>query len=224
EIVAPGYLFDEHAGGFTGFTFDVSTYPGLKEMHDHAWETLKARLYASRPDLAAKGVLDKGPAGLDQFAPGLSSVYELFGMIPDFTKYPFIPFQFNLVASATALTRAEFVQQSLRQAEQLRQAILKDSSAAGALVALAADKTWWGQMSLAPLQGSGLLPPDGAFPPLLEDPQIVSVLATLATGILAGPAGSKVQTAGSLSDFLAKVHQWYGDQPGTMAPIAGVDE
>ena len=34
HIQAPGYLFNEAADGFTGFTFDVTTYPGLAAMND----------------------------------------------------------------------------------------------------------------------------------------------------------------------------------------------
>src|SRR5205823_2746803 len=33
-VLAPGYLFNEDANGFTGFSFNLSTYPGLKELHD----------------------------------------------------------------------------------------------------------------------------------------------------------------------------------------------
>ena len=50
-VLAPGYLFDEAAGGFTGFTFNVTTYPGLRELHDRNFEALKAQLYAAFPEL-----------------------------------------------------------------------------------------------------------------------------------------------------------------------------
>src|SRR4029453_10513121 len=138
-IVAPGTLFDLEADGFTGFTFNVATYPGLKELHDRNFGERGAKLYALRPDLAEQGVLDDGPQGLDLFFPGLYTLWSLFGDIPDIFTIPFIPFQFHVVASATSMTRDEFVGKSLAQAEKLRQAVLADATATPALATLAAD-------------------------------------------------------------------------------------
>ncbi len=50
QVRAPGYLFDTDANGFTGFSFNVSTYPGLEELHDRAWDDLVSQVYAAMPD------------------------------------------------------------------------------------------------------------------------------------------------------------------------------
>src|SRR5262249_54360687 len=89
-----------------------------------------------------------------------------------------------------------------------------------ALAALAADAATWERMYLASLEQTGLLQPDGAVPPLRTDPQIISIEATLASGILAGPAGQQILT-GTLANFFDKVRTWYGNTPGTLAPIGG---
>jgi hypothetical protein len=56
---------------------------------------------------------------------------------------PEIAFTFHILASATALTRDEFIAQQTAQALALRSAILSDSNATQALVVLAADPTQW---------------------------------------------------------------------------------
>src|SRR5262249_6999726 len=95
-ILAPGYLFDEAANGFAGFSFKLATYPGLRELHDRAWESLKEQIYAAFPD--KKGVLDRGPAGLDDIFPGLTDIYNQLAAVPSECEIPFIPFRFHLVA------------------------------------------------------------------------------------------------------------------------------
>jgi hypothetical protein len=223
NVLAPGILYDQHADGFTGFTFNVLTYPGLRELHDRAFEELKTRLYAAFPEHAARGTLDRGPQGLDDIYPGLYLLYQLRGSIPDLVTERFIPFQFHVMASATTLTRSEFVGKSLKDAETLRQAILADSSATPALLTLAADATHWGQLYLAALEEAGLLRPDGELPPLREHPLIVSTVATLSAGILAGPAGNSIRTTGSLSEFFERVRAWYGHDDNLKAPIEGIN-
>src|SRR5207237_2130676 len=123
-----------------------------------------------------------------------------------------------LVASATSMTRPEFVAQQLQQADQLRAAILKDDTAMPALATLAADQTTWENMYLASLEETGLLLPDGTAPPIRTDPKIISIEATLGSGILAAPAGQQVLTTGTLSAFFDKIRQWYGDDPTQLAP------
>src|SRR5262249_21777422 len=121
-------------------------------------------------------------------------IWSLFGDVPDIFHIPVVPFQFHIVASATSLTRQEYVNQQTNFADRLRAAILQDSTATPALSTLAADQTTWEQMYLASLEEGGLLLPDGTAPPIRTDPKIISVMATLATGILAGPAGNQVMT------------------------------
>src|SRR5690606_10337428 len=57
QVLAPGYVLDLPADGFTGLSFTAITYPGLKELNDHAWEELKARLYSIFPQHAEAGTL-----------------------------------------------------------------------------------------------------------------------------------------------------------------------
>ncbi len=220
HIQIPGYLFNEAAGGFTGFTFDVTTYPGLAALNDRSFDALKAELYAAFPAYAREGILDNGPQGLDQISPGLYQIYEEFGAVPSLFQIPFIPFQFDINASATTLTRAEFVAQSISQADELRTAILADSTAPTALENLAASQTAWEDLYLAGLEQAGELLPDGTTPPISQNPLIMSLMATLATGVLAGPAGSGIISSGNVSQFFSELLTWYGNNTDEIAPAS----
>ena len=79
HIQIPGYLFNEAAGGFTAFTFDVTTYPGLEALNDQNFDALKAEIYAAFPAYAKAGILDNGPEGLNQISPELYQAFEYFG-------------------------------------------------------------------------------------------------------------------------------------------------
>ena len=155
--LASGYLMDNDADGFTGFSFTTITYPGLKEMYDHAWEALKNQLYAAFPQLARDKVLDQGSDGLAAIDPNLKLIWETYGPVPDLITKPFVPFQFHVLASATAMTRDEFVSHALAEAATLRQGIIADSKASPALLTLVADEQTFGQLYLAALEESGLL-------------------------------------------------------------------
>ncbi|MFO7898428.1 MAG: CARDB domain-containing protein, partial [Planctomycetota bacterium] len=224
HVLAPGYMVNQYADDFTGFTFGVMTYPGLEEMHDRAWEELVAKIYAARPDLAETDALAAGPDALDLFHPGLGALYKTLGAIPPELFYPIIPFQFHLVASATAMNRAEFIDHNTDEADRLREAILADPDASPALVTLAADETTWQQLYLAGLEEAELLLPADDVPPIREHPPIVSLMATLASGIVAGPAGSEVITGGSLVGFFEKVREWYGHDPDQLADVDYIDK
>ena len=139
HVTAGGYMFDQHADGFTGFTFNVETYPGLKELHDRAWEGLKAKLYAVFPHHAEAGTLDDGPEGLDLIYPGLFDIWINLGAVPELWTYELIPFQFHVAAAATAMTRDEFIVHATGEASTLRQAILQDDEASPAVLAEAPD-------------------------------------------------------------------------------------
>src|SRR5262249_41218329 len=127
-VLAPGYLFDEAANGFAGLSVNLAPRPGprpaagRRERHDGAWEQLKSQISAAFPDLAAQGVLDRGPAGLDQIPPGLTDLYNQLAAVPSDCEIPFVPFRFDLVAAATAMTRDELIAHATAQAQQLRQA------------------------------------------------------------------------------------------------------
>ncbi|MCH5373133.1 MAG: hypothetical protein JJ992_04105, partial [Planctomycetes bacterium] len=217
NVTAGGYLLDEPADGFTGFTFEVGTYLGLRELHDHAFEELKSKLYAAFPEHAEADTLAAGPEALDLIYPGLYFLWSVFGAIPSLLDIPLIPFQFHVVASSTTMTRDEFVEHSLEEAGRLRQAVLGDDTASPSLITLAADPNTWNNMYLASLEEAGLLRPDGIVPPVRENPKIISLMATLAGGILIGPAGEEILTTGSLNDFFQQVRVWYGHDPDAIA-------
>ena len=122
-----------------------------------------------------------------------------------------LPFRFDVFGSATPITRAEFIADQTAHAEKLRQAILADSGANDALKLLAADQTQWQMGWLAALESAGLLRPENEAPPIRNDVKVVSLTATLATGILVGKAGSEYTTQQDLLAFFAKVQAWYGD-------------
>ncbi len=223
-VRSPGYLFDQDANGFTGFSFNLSTYPGLQQMHDRAWEEVVSAIYAANPDLEEDGVLDDGPAGLDQIYPGLTDIYNSLGAVPSKCEIPFIPFRFHLVAAATAMTRDEFIEHSLGEAETLRQAIIDDdSSVTPALTTLAANRADWGNLFLAALEEGGLLRAVDDIPPIREQEKIVSLMGTLSAGILIGPAGQEVKSSGNLLEFFDQVREWYGHDPGQMGEVEFYD-
>ena len=218
ELLTSGYLLDEAAGAFTGFTFNIDTYPGLKALHDHDWEEFKAQIYAAFPQYAQEDILKDGPQDLDKITPGLTGLWDTFGDVPALFQIPAIPFEFNIVATATSMTRQEFVDQQITEADLLRNAILADPTASPALYTLAADQTTWEQMYLASLEETGILLPDGTTPPIRTEPPVESAVATLAAGILVGPAGQQIISTGDLSDFFNDVKTWYGNDPGAVAP------
>ncbi len=152
--------------------------------------------------------------------PGLYELYELFGQIPNIFTIPFVPFQFDINASATTLTRAEFVSQETAQADQLRTEILADPTAPTALENLAANQTNWENLYLGSLEQAGILLPDGTTPPIMQNPLIISEMALLATGVLAGPAGSGIISSGSVAQFFSELLDWYGNDPDATAPVA----
>ena len=88
---------------------------------------------------------------------------------------------------------------------------------------LAADRRLWNQAYLASLEQSGLLRPDGSVPPISRDPRIISLMATLAAGLLAGPAGGELisgnaATGQSALELFDRIRQWYGHDPQLIAP------
>ena len=124
-----------------------------------------------------------------------------------------------MVASATSMTRAEFIEHARSEAATLREAILDDDQASDALIALAADEQLWNDLFLAGLEEAGLLRPEGDVPPIRENPQIVSLMATLASGILIGPAGEAVLSSGDLVEFFEQVRAWYGHDSDLLSPV-----
>ncbi len=237
QLIASGYLFDEAADGFAGFSFNVITYPGLKELHDRNFEAFRKQMSLYFPDLDP--LLAEGEGGLDDWweavkdeAAAIDPSYgaildkiDLVGMYkenrsaPGKCQIPFIPFRFHVVASATTMTRAEFVSHQSQQAIDLRQAILASNTAPGPLLALAADEGTWVDLYLAALEDAGLLRPDGATPPIRTQQHIVSLMATLASGILFGSAGTEIRSNADLLGFFDQVRELYGHDQNLMAEI-----
>jgi hypothetical protein len=144
--------------------------------------------------------------------PGLAEILE---ENPDFLKdfvdeCEKIAFQFHITAAATALTRDEFIEHQREFALRLREAILGDETASQALIVLAADPEAWADLYLAALEEAGILRPEQDVSPIRQRAHVVSLMGTLATGILAGPAGSQYETQGDLLDFFVQVRRWYG--------------
>src|SRR5262249_33211777 len=132
-----------------------------------------------------------------------------------------VAFVYHIEASATPLTPAEFVAAQQQQAARLRAAILADPTAAEPLKVLAADQAGWTDLYFTALQQAGLLRAQDQPPEVHQNPDIASLMSTLAAGILAGPAGNQIITDGNLVNFFAQVHKWYGDDPTATAEPPG---
>src|SRR5690606_33136288 len=76
---------------------------------------------------------------------------------------------------------------------------------------------------LAALEDAGLLRPEGEVPPIRTQAHIVSLMATLASGILYGPAGSEIRSNGDYLGFFEQVRALYGHKNGQMAAIEYMD-
>ena len=224
QLLAPGYAFDLHAEGRAESTFAVQTYPGLKALIDRDFEGIKTYLYDRFPDLAEEDALAGGVDALEAIDPLFYEIFTdpAYEVVYDDLPW-YLPFQFNVVAAATPMTRAEFVAAQLEEAERLRQAVIADSTATPALQTLAADAAAWNDGFLAALEQAGLLRDEDDAPPVFEKPRVTSLIAQLSQGLLLGPAGDEIRSDGDLVDFYAKVREWYGSTPGQMAPIARYD-
>ncbi len=194
-------------------SFNVQTYPGLAEWLAYDFEGLRSKLYAIRPDWKASGLLDGGVPSLDNIAPGLA--YKFLSKEPGVhitdKEGLAMPFRFDVFGSATPLTRDEFIADQLAHAKALRTAILADTTAPDALQVLAADETQWAQGWLAALETAGLLRAADEAPPIRTDEKVMSLNATLSSGILLSKAGDSYRTQADILGFFAKVQTWYGD-------------
>ena len=219
HLTARGFARDLPADGSGGFTFQVQTYPGLRELHDHAWDALKEQLYDAFPRYAERDLLAEGPEALDQIFPGLTLIWQTFGAIPDLLTIPLIPFQFHVVASATSMSRDEYVAHSLREADRLRNGILADADAPAAIASLAGDAEAWESLYLSYLHDSGLLRDEDAPPPARRDLRIESLMSQLAGGVLTGPGGDRIIASGDVREFFDQIRRWYGHDPERRAPL-----
>ncbi|MCR5864424.1 pre-peptidase C-terminal domain-containing protein [Aquincola sp. J276] len=221
RLLAAGYALDLSGGGNVGFSFTVTSYPGLKALYDRDFEGYKRALYEARPDIAK---LDPLKDGVGSLGSDLAAYFsDPNAKLNDDCVDLFMPFLFNVSAAATPLTRDEFVMLQTQQALRLRDAILQDPTANAALVNLAAGSGRWVDAYLGALEESGLLRQEDQAPPIREDAKVISLMAVLSSGVLVGPAGHEIAGAPSLAAFFEQVHRWYGDAPRTMSPLVGVD-
>src|SRR5690606_21722965 len=241
QLLTSGFLYDHPADGFAGFSFNVITYPGLKEMADRAFDGFReqmARAFPQHDALLAEGESNIGEwweavkETVDEQLPGAGAVldgldfeglYNQNTAVPSKDEIPFIPYRFHVVASATTMSRAEFVAFQSQQARDLRAAVLASDEAPAPLLALAADQGQWVELYLAGLEHAQLLRPEGEIPPIRDRQHIVSLMGTLASGILFGPVGSEIRSDGDLLGFFEQVRKLYGHQEGLMAPIDFMD-
>ncbi len=186
-----------------------------------AWDELTSVVDQGGENLSSGYAIDLP----DQSSVSLSVSVQTYpdGIPPDAGNEPpeDTAFAFNIMATATPLTAAEFVAQQTQAAEQLRQAILNDPTASPSLMVLAADETTWVDLYLTALTQAGILRPADEPPQVAEDPLVDSIEAVLAGGILAGPAGNQIITNGNLPQFFADVIYWYGNDPTQTTPYIG---
>ncbi|WP_205678900.1 CARDB domain-containing protein [Aquisphaera insulae] len=214
---------------YLNFFNNLRGSPDLGGLDNLPWASLESTVNTTAEDLAPGFAFDlyaRGYVGMTfnvETYPGLA---EKLKQDPDFLlKFADTPeeiaFQFYMLAAATPMTRAEFVAFQREEAEKLRLRALADPTASQALSVLAADATTWGDLYIAALEDAGLLRPEDQAPPIRQDPKVMSLVATLASGLLVGPAGDQIVTNGNLLNFWAQVRRWYGNDPSLVAPGAG---
>ncbi|EXI65626.1 MAG: rhombotarget A [Candidatus Accumulibacter adjunctus] len=211
--LATGYAIDLAGGGFAGAAVRLQTYPGLREWLARDFDGLRARLYMLHPEWQAIGLLDGGVADLDRIAADLGRRFlsRVDGEHLTPLEALAMPFRFDLVASATALGRDEFIAEQQAHAQRLRMAILADPDAPTSLSVIAADAGQWQTAWLAALEAAGILRPVDEAAPIRTQPQMLSLNATLGAGILLSRGGDGYRTQADLVAFFAKVQEWYGD-------------
>lgn len=198
-------------------------------LQDVPWASLTSDINTNGEILAPGYVLDLPNAG---FVGRTFNVRTYPGLQDELAKDPKglddvldedIAFRFHILATATAMTRAEFVLEQTTSALRLRNAILLDPTASVSLTVLAADVNTWTNAYLAALEQAGLLRPENEAPPIRENPQVISLMATLATGLLLGPAGNQIISSNNLVNFFEQVRKWYGNNPSLRGQESAVD-
>ena len=207
---------------FSPYLAFSSNLGGSPNVDGVPWAALGSSVDTNGYTLAQGYVMDladQGFVGLNftaQTYPGISKE-SLAAIFPAAS----VGFTFNVVAAATPLSPAEYIAQQTTEAEHLREAILADPTATQALQVLALDQTSWANLYLSALEQAGLLRPVDVPPAVAVDPNVNSLMATLAAGILAGTGGNTILTSGDLPAFFAQLRKWYGDDPSLVE--AGVD-
>ena len=204
---------------YTEFTSNLRGEPDTELSDDVLWASLISDVNTDGRILAPGYVVDLPNAGYVGSTfnvltyPGLEEKLEqdpeyLRGLSDDS-----IAFKFNILATATVMSRDEFIAEQTSVALKLRNAILKDNEASTALVNLASNQQTWTNSYLAALESAGLLRQEDGIPPIRENTKVISLMATLASGLLLGSAGDTILTDGDLVSFFSKIREWYGHKP-----------
>src|SRR5207253_7908812 len=203
---------------YLGFTTNLQGSPNVANV---PWADLRPEANADGENLASGYAIDFA----DRSNTTLSFVVQTYpqGLPPGAATNPpaMTAFAFHIMGAATPLTRDEFIAQQTQLAATLRANILKDPTASTSLKTLAADATNWTNLYLAALTQAGLLRPVDVPPQVHDNPVLMSLQATLAAGVLAGPAGNQIITSGNLTDFFNHVRKWYGDDSTKVSPFVG---
>ena len=217
EFGVPNLGFNLTVGApYVTLSSNVSGSPNVSGV---PWADLSPTVDTNGSNLASGYVMDLADDGFV----GLNFTAKTYEGVPppNFTDiFPpeTVGFTFNVDAAATSLTTAQYIAEQTQEAEFLRQSILADPTATPALVILAQNATSWDNLYLSALEQAGLLRPVDMPPAAQQDPNVTSLSATLAAGILAGSAGDQIITNGNLSAFFAQVQKWYGSDPTLMEP------
>src|SRR6185369_13423248 len=95
----------------------------------------------------------------------------------------------------------QYIAEQRQVAETLRQSILAATTATAPLRVLALQADSWTNLYRTALQQAGLFRPADVPPAVHLDPNVASMAATLAAGILTGSAGDEIVTNGNLPAF-----------------------
>jgi hypothetical protein len=134
---------------------------GTPNVSNVPWADLNSQLNTTGEILAPGYALDlaaNGFAGLSFTAityPGLKELLAKNPHLLDDVDPEEIAFKFHITASATPVSRDEFIGQQTSQAMKLRDAILNDDTASQALRVLASDPTAWTALYLTGLEQAG---------------------------------------------------------------------
>ena len=189
-MLAPGYAFDVSAGGYVGDELQRHDLPGPEGDPRPRLRGVPHR------DLRRAARADEGRARSTR-ASARSAASSRSGS-PTRTRrsndcYPlFTPFLFNVTASATPMTRDEFVAAQTRQAESCATRCSPTRPRTPRWSTSPPTRTAGSNAYLAALEESGMLRPEDQAPPIRQDPKVVSLMATLASGILVGPLGKQI--------------------------------